>query len=93
MKNELTREMVLQTMVALLSMGLAVLSLMFMAVGLGPARKLNFPDERMMPVPGSVTEAVGWMSSRGNLLIPLPSPCGSPGGTSRPGGFPTDPAR
>ncbi len=30
MKNELTREMVLQTMVALLSMGLAVLSLMFM---------------------------------------------------------------
>lgn len=25
----------------------------------------------MMPVPGSVTEAVGWMSSRGNLLIPL----------------------
>jgi prepilin peptidase CpaA len=25
----------------------------------------------MMPVAGSVTEAVGWMSSRGNLLIPL----------------------
>jgi prepilin peptidase CpaA len=25
----------------------------------------------MMPVPVSVTEAVGWMSSRGNLLIPL----------------------
>ena len=24
-----------------------------------------------MPVAGSVTEAVGWMSSRGNLLIPL----------------------
>jgi hypothetical protein len=30
MKNETAREMVLQTMVALLSMGLAVLSLMFM---------------------------------------------------------------
>ena len=30
MKNEGTREMVLQTMVALLSMGLAVLSLMLM---------------------------------------------------------------
>ena len=30
MQNEATREMVLQTIVALLSMGLAVLSLMFM---------------------------------------------------------------
>jgi hypothetical protein len=30
MKNETAREMVLQTMVALLSMGLAVLSVMFM---------------------------------------------------------------
>jgi hypothetical protein len=30
MKNEATREMVLQTMVALLAMGLAVLSLMLM---------------------------------------------------------------
>jgi hypothetical protein len=30
MKNEATREMVLQTMVALLSIGLAVLSLMLM---------------------------------------------------------------
>jgi hypothetical protein len=30
MRNEITREMVLQTMVALLSMGLAIVSLMFM---------------------------------------------------------------
>ena len=73
MKNEATREMVLQTTVALLAMGLAVLSLMFMApLGLGPARKLNFPDERMVPVAGSVTEAVGWMSPGESVDSPGP---------------------
>jgi prepilin peptidase CpaA len=32
---------------------------------------MNFKDERTMPVAGSMVDAVGWMSSRGNVLIPL----------------------
>jgi prepilin peptidase CpaA len=32
---------------------------------------MSWQEERTMPVTGSVAETVGWMSSRGHLLIPL----------------------